>query len=54
MTQFLFADDTVQVPDSKRRLKRMVGRDCRRSKFKAYLSKKKVRQSVREDKIPLR
>ena len=52
MSQLLFADDTVLVEDSKKKLERLVekfGRNCRRRKLKVNLAKSRVMRSVRND-----
>ena len=50
VSQLLFADDTVLVAESKKKLERLVeefGRVCRRRKLKVNLAKSKVMRYAR-------
>ena len=51
VSQFLFADDTVLVADSKKKLEMLVeefGRVCRRRKLKVNVARSKVMRSARD------
>ena len=51
VSQLLFAEDTVLVADSKKKLERLVegfGRVCRRRKLKVKVVKSKVMRSARD------
>ena len=53
-SQLLFADDTVLVANSKKKLERLVekfGRVCRRRKLKVNLAKSKVMRSARDGMV---
>ena len=47
MSQLLFADDTVLLTDSKKKLVEEFGKVCRRRKLKVYVAKSNVMRSAR-------